>query len=118
MDSINKRWLEVTEILKNRHEILKDNSFAKSIGMTATAFSNLKVGSSNVTLQAIVSLCDNYPEVNGNYILTGKGHPLNDAAEEEKQDTSLESSIAKLLESNSEKDKMILKLTSKLLDVL
>lgn len=70
----SERWLEVLSELKSQGIVESDVSLAKSVsGLTKQKVHNVRIGANGVKLETLESFFEAFPNVNANYILTGKG---------------------------------------------
>lgn len=70
-----ERWLEVVSELKAQNVVDSDVSLSKSVhGLTKQKMYNMRVGDNGVKLEILEAFFESYPQVNANYILTGKGN--------------------------------------------
>jgi hypothetical protein len=68
-----ERWLEVVSELKAQNVVDSDVSLSKSVhGLTKQKIYNMRVGDNGVKLEILEAFFESYPQVNANYILTGK----------------------------------------------
>lgn len=77
-----ERWLEVISKLKAQKVVDNDVALSKSVhGLTKQKMYNIRIGDNGVKLEILEAFFEAYPQVNANYILTGKGDMfLNTAA--------------------------------------
>lgn len=69
-----ERWLEVISELKAKNLVDNDVALSKSVnGLTKQKMYNIRVGDNGVKLEILEAFFESYPQVNANYILTGKG---------------------------------------------
>lgn len=69
------RWLEVISELKAQKVVDNDVALSKSVnGLTNQKMYNIRVGDNGVKLEILEAFFEAYPQVNANYILTGKGN--------------------------------------------
>lgn len=69
-----ERWLEVISELKAQNLVDNDVALSKSVnGLTKQKMYNIRVGDNGVKLEILEAFFESYPQVNANYILTGKG---------------------------------------------
>lgn len=70
----SERWLEVLSELKLQKIVESDAALAKSVnGLTKQKLYNVKVGDNGVKLEILEAFFEAFPNVNANYVLTGKG---------------------------------------------
>ena len=70
---INNRFLEIISKIYSC-----DKDFYEIANIKKSAFSNVRTGKQNASIEYISSLCELNPNVNANYILTGRGYMFND----------------------------------------
>lgn len=70
-----ERWLEVISKLKAQKVVDNDVALSKSVhGLTKQKMYNIRIGDNGVKLEILEAFFEAYPQVNANYILTGKGN--------------------------------------------
>lgn len=70
---INNRFLEIISKIYSC-----DKDFYEIANIKKSAFSHVRTGKQNASIEYISSLCELNPNVNANYILTGRGNMFND----------------------------------------
>lgn len=68
----NQRYLEAMNYIMESRGMTME-SFAKSIDVIRTVLSQVKGGKQNASIDVISKTCTEYPEINADYILTGRG---------------------------------------------
>lgn len=68
----NPRFLEVMNYIMESRAMTLD-LFAKSLEVGRTTLSQVRSGAQNASIDVIAKTCIIYPEINANYILTGRG---------------------------------------------
>lgn len=110
------RFLEVIDAIG-----LRDYEIRTKIGMSQQYFYQLRIGKCGVPEKALVLLLENYPNVDANYIMTGRGSMTKDGSldvvefKDDYEDQVIE--IKELLNAIEKKDERINVLTYKLTEL-
>jgi hypothetical protein len=72
-EEISKRFIEVSLTLIKNHSISSETKFCETISLNNVSFADIKTGKLQIGIHFISILLIKYPEVNGDYILTGRG---------------------------------------------
>lgn len=70
---ISKRFIGVSQILIKKYSYSSENKFCESISLNNVSYADVKSGKLQIGVHYISKLLTVYPEVNGDYILTGRG---------------------------------------------
>jgi phage repressor protein C with HTH and peptisase S24 domain len=73
--AIDKRFVEVTDLLKKDGHFKTITELSESIGILQTNFNDIKQGRRSITTHALTQFKTIYPFIDLNYILTGQGKP-------------------------------------------
>lgn len=68
----NQRYLEVMNYIMESRGMTME-SFAKSLDITRTILSQVKGGKQNASIDVVSKTVFAYPEINADYIITGRG---------------------------------------------
>ena len=71
-EKITERFLEAEKYILAHYKIKKQSAFAETINVTHQHIANLKTGKSHVNAWLIGLLITRYPEINPDYLLSGK----------------------------------------------
>ncbi|MDR0895037.1 MAG: helix-turn-helix transcriptional regulator [Prevotellaceae bacterium] len=71
LDALNKRFIEVMKWTK-----LPQGKFAESIGITQGGVSHITSGRSKPSINSLTRIHEAYPDINYDWLLTGKGEML------------------------------------------
>ena len=94
MNDVTKRFFEAIEELgETPYRIAKNVPVASSAKL-----SNAKNGANEIGLDVVAGVCEYYRNINGNYILTGRGNPIYQSEEEQQTDNIASPNVSKLLE--------------------
>lgn len=113
----NKRYLEAMDfILESRG--LTIQMYADSLGINRTLLSHIRNGKQNASIDLLSNTVFSYPEINADYIITGRGSMfIGEHQENVSYDSELEEVIVKLQEELSEAYAEIGRLNMKLKSV-
>lgn len=85
----NPRFLEVMNYIMESRAMTLD-LFAKSLEVGRTTLSQVRSGAQNASIDVIAKTCIIYPEINANYILTGRGSMFIQEQESDDSEAMLE----------------------------
>lgn len=75
---VSERFLEVVDKLYDT-----DKNFVQDVGLSKSAFSNVRCGKQQASLDMILNLCNINENVNTEYILAGRGTPLKESTSDD-----------------------------------
>lgn len=105
----NQRYLEAMNYIMESRGMTME-SFAKSLEITRTILSQVKGGKQNASIDVVSKTVSVYPELNADYIITGRGSMFikNDEANDEESikelHASLEEAMKKIRELREENE--------------
>lgn len=74
----NQRLRELINLLKNLGVVGTDTDFANKVGKHRNYLSDVVVGKRSLTSKFVVQICEAFPDVNAEWLLTGEGQMLKD----------------------------------------
>lgn len=93
----NQRYLEAMNYIMESRGMTME-SFAKSLEITRTILSQVKGGKQNASIDVVSKTVSVYPELNADYIITGRGSMFIQEQENKANDKSNEKIIIELQE--------------------
>lgn len=94
MNAVTKRFFETIEKLgETPYRIAKNVPIASNAKL-----SNAKKGLNEIGLDVVSGVCEYYRNINGNYILTGRGLPLFPSEEEQISVNTIQPDASKVLD--------------------
>ena len=93
---MNERLKKVREYLKKfgLEEHMRD--FSEKVGVTHGSISLLETGKRGITTQFVKALCGAFPDINEDWMLTGKGKMI----KEKDRETEIADAVAKIYKAN------------------
>lgn len=94
MNNVTKRFFEAIDAAKiTPYRINKDIP-----SISQGRISNARQGQNEIGIDTVSAVCECYRNINGNYILTGRGNPIYQNEEEQNADNNVSPDASKLLE--------------------
>ena len=94
MNDITKRFFETIEKLG-----VTPYKIAQNVPIATNAkLSNAKNGANEIGIDVVAGVCEYYRNINGNYILTGRGNPIFLTDEEQAQVNNAKPDVEKMLD--------------------
>lgn len=110
MNSITIRFLNSYEYLKMMKKVQNPSSFAEKINVSTSLITEICKKRTNAGITPIQNLLDRFPEIDANWLLTGKGSMLkseNSVSEENTNYKELAEARLEIIEMKNEKIKFL-----------
>ena len=100
----NQRYLEAMNYIMESRGMTME-SFAKSLEITRTILSQVKGGKQNASIDVVSKTVLTYPELNADYIITGRGSMFIQEQENQEIDEVKVKNLIKALEEATDRNK-------------
>ncbi len=113
---MNKRFTDVLKFLISSREVRNQQDFCDIMGLATSYVARLKSGDRPISESIISQIGANFPQINGDWLLTGEGEMLKREESKSNQQAgtnisyNADETIRELLELNKRKDEQISKL--------
>lgn len=81
MNDITERFLSVYKYLLDNKLVQNSSEFSKTIGVSSSTMTEILKGRTNAGINPIQNTVRNYPDINPEWLLTGRGSMLREAEE-------------------------------------
>lgn len=83
--AVSQRLKSLIEFLRENEYIYNDSDFARKLGIGRSFLSDMKAGRREVTEQTVLKICELFPFVSPEWLLTGSGTMIIDIFDSEEQ---------------------------------